>query len=383
MTLRLRSRRWIVVTLIATLLVVGCGSTSGSGDGTLDNSDDEGRALASSAAEGAESGDAVAEPDRPEQLPATDELQPVGPVYPLTGLPIDPDDDTGERRAALVVKVDNHPRARPQTGLEQADIVFDVRAEGVTRFAAVYQSQVPDPVGPVRSSRTSDFDIIVGFDRPIYASSGGNEYVARKLRTLPIVELTNLTRTEYFRDFSRPAPHNLYVNASDLYALAPDDLTAPAPWFTYRNVAEPTSSDGVAIAGPVTIDYTGSPTVTHTWDATRMGWLRNQDNNPHTNATGDQLAPENVVIIVTEYGVSPADPISPEVRSTGSGPLAVLTDGRAIAGRWERPNADDKLMLYDDNNNLIELTPGRTWVLMPELGQVTFPAGSTPPGWTG
>ena len=324
--------------------------------------------------------------EEPSALAATDEFgEPDGPTYPYTGQPVDePVADAALARPALVVKVDNHPRARPQTGLDEADMVFDVRAEGVTRFAAVFHSVTPEPVGPVRSSRTSDFDLLTGLDNPLYASSGGNAYVARNLRTLPIVELTNLTRTEYFRDFSRPAPHNLYVNGSDLYDLAPPDLPAPQPWFQYRyGESDDLPANAVAITGPVVIAYPGSPTVTHTWDPSVEGWLRTQDANPHTTAGGDQLAPENVVIMVTDYSTSPADAISPEVRSTGSGPVVVLSNGWAVAGTWERPEAEDKPTLLDGDGNTIALAPGRTWILMPENGQVSFPDGQTPPDWTG
>jgi hypothetical protein len=274
-----------------------------------------------------------------------------------------------------MVKVDNHPRARPQTGLDQADIVFDLRAEGITRFAAVFQSRVPDPVGPVRSSRTSDFDLARGFDNPLYASSGGNHYVVGGLRSLPIVELTNRTRNEYFRDFSRPAPHNLYVNGSDLYNLAPTDLTSPEPWFQYRDPGDDLPPSAEPAAGPVTIAFTGSPLVTHEWDEAVGGWLRTQDGAPHLTVGGDQLAPENVLIFVTDYSTSPADPISPEVRSTGGGPLVVLTAGHIVFGTWERPTAEDKPILLDGGGAPIELTPGRTWVLMPEEGQVRFAPG--------
>lgn len=327
------------------------------------------------------------ENDQPDALAAADDADtaPVGPVFPFTGEPaVGPEAQAATTRPALVVKVDNHPRARPQTGLDRADLVFDVRAEGVTRFAAVFHSEIPDPVGPVRSSRTSDFDLLRGLDNPLYASSGGNAYVARNLRTLPIVELTNLTRTEYFRDFSRPAPHNLYVNGSDLYELAPDDLPEPEPWFDYRRSVDGTPpSSATVMTGPVTIAYTGSPTVTHTWDPSVEGWLRTQDSNPHTTAGGDQLAPENVVIMVTDYSTSPADAISPEVRSIGSGPVVVLTNGWAVAGTWERPAAEDKPTLLDNDGQPILLTPGRTWILMPETGQVSFPDGQIPAGWSG
>ncbi len=297
---------------------------------------------------------------------------PAGPGMPLTGLAID---DAVVDRPALVVKIDNHPRARPQTGLDLADLVFEVRAEGVTRFMGVFHSQTPDPVGPVRSSRTSDFDLLRGLDTPLYASSGGNDYVANGLRSLPIQEVTALSLTdEYFRDGSRPAPHNLYSNASALWDLAGEDSTAPEPWFTYRDEGDELSGSAQEIAGAVTISYRGSPVVTHTWDATVGGWLRTQDGRPHTTIGGDQLAPENVVIMVADYRVSAADPASPEVVSVGTGQLYVLTDGHAITGTWTRETAESKPVLVDDNGNEIALTRGRTWILMPEPGDVTLPA---------
>ncbi len=284
-------------------------------------------------------------------------------------------------RPVMMVKVDNHPRARPQTGLDKADMVFDVRAEGVTRFAAVFQSEVPDPVGPVRSSRTSDFDLLLGFDRPLYASSGGNANVAAGFRRLPIVEVTNLTRREYFRNNGRPPPHNLFVNASDLYPLAPDDIPAPQPWFGFDAVDRTLPSSAVPVNGPVTINFRGSPVVTHTWDPDRAGWLRTQDGKPHVTTEDEQLAPENVVVVLTDYSASSADPRSPEVRSTGDGELVVLTAGHAIVGSWQRSEATEPLLLLDADGEEIVLTRGRTWVLMPEQGQVSFAPGETPPSW--
>ncbi len=377
----LRARHWLAAIFALGLLVVVYRS-----DNTVDL--DGGLAEALAVEEEPESLP-LAERSAPEPADDNDPADPVeddanrqadGPAAPLTGLATD---RATAERSALVIKVDNHPRARPQTGLELADIVFDYRAEGITRFAAVFQSQIPDPVGPVRSSRTSDFDLLRGLDTPIYGSSGGNDYVTNGLRNLPIVELTNRTRNEYFRNFSRPAPHNLYVNGSDLYALAPDDLPTPEPWFRYRPEGAslpPTASPAV---GPISVAFTDSPLVTHEWDAGLGGWRRTQDGAPHTTVDGDQLAPENVVIFVTDYRTSPADASSPEVRSTGGGPLVVLTAGNIITGRWERPTAEDKPIMTDGRGEVISLTPGRTWVLLPEQGQVRFADGQSLDGPSG
>lgn len=387
---RLRARHWLAVTLAVALVVVASSTE------TTDLATEAGTVVAGNRGIARIGDKSFTQPSGPSLIDeqrvagalATTEdaaaieadedagaaTEPAGPLGPYTGLPVVPGTET---RSALIMKIDNHPRARPQTGLDQADIVFDMRAEVVNRFAAVFQSTVPSPVGPVRSSRTSDFDILRGFDTPIYGSSGGNAGVLGGLRLLPIIALTNHTRPEYFRDRTRSAPHNLYIDGNVLYDLAPDDLPTPEPWFEYRAAGERLAASAFSVAGPVAIDFSGSSEVTHEWDPDVGGWLRTQDGEPHLTAAGDQLAPENVVIMVTDYSTSAADAISPEVRSTGEGELVVLTNGHAILGRWERLNAEDKPTLRDRSGNAIRLTPGRTWVLLPEPDQVTLPDGTS------
>lgn len=293
-----------------------------------------------------------------------------GPLAPLTGAPSDPAADLD--RPALVVKIDNHRNARPQIGLDQADLVFDVRAEGVTRFAAVFHSRIPDAVGPVRSSRTSDFDLLAGLDHPLYASSGGNDNVMAGLRDVPVYEVTAQTHEEYYRDRSRPAPHNLLVDPADLFALAPGDATAPSPWFAFRPDGQALPATAEPVGGQVTVAFTGGPTAGFTWDDDIERWLRTQDGQPHLTSDGDQIAIDNVVVMVTTYGTSAADQGSPEVRSTGQGELVLLTAGHAITGTWERASATDKPILLDEAGHEIPLTPGQTWVLYPQAGQVRY-----------
>ena len=294
-------------------------------------------------------------------------LQELGPTAPLTGAPTEAGTDLDH--PALAVKIDNHVDARPhQVGLDQADLVFDLRAEGVTRFMAVFHSQVPETVGPVRSSRTSDFDLLRGLDNPLYASSGGNATVMSGVANLPVYAVTNHTRGEYYRG-AGTAPHNLYVDPADLFALVSSDQ-APSPWFSYRQAGRPLPSSAIEAPDVVSVDFTNTPTVRFSWDDDRDGWLRSQDGSPHLAADGEQLAPENVVIMVTTYGVSAADASSPEVRSTGSGSALVLTDGHIIEATWERSSATDKPLVLDEDGSEVILSPGQTWILYPEAGQV-------------
>ena len=297
-----------------------------------------------------------------------------GPRFPLSGMPISDGDEAADR-PALLVKIDNHPSARPQTGIDLADIVFEYRAEGVTRFAAVFHSQSPEVIGPVRSSRSADFDLLRGLNSPLYASSGANDNVAAGLRELPIYSVTAMSESIYFRNGSRPAPHNLYAESARLFGLAPAEAEPPFAWFRYRAEDQELPAAAVPLTEAVTIRYRDAPLVTHTWDDAAGGWGRTQDSQPHTNADGVQLTPENVVIMVSTYVRSGADANSPELVSVGSGDLMVLTDGHLIEGTWQRLAADQAPILTDSSGAEILLTPGRTWVLWPEAGNVTLPAG--------
>src|SRR4051794_19015060 len=167
------------------------------------------------------------------------------PVMPLTGLPVT---DPGKfARPALVVKIDNADgdgrgnQARPQTGLNQADVVYEEKVEGaVTRLAAIFHSQDSDPVGPIRSARSTDVAVFSPLHRPLFAWSGANPTFADLIHASPIVDVGYDAHSEvYGRRGDRVAPHDLYSSTPDLYSLAPPDSVAPPALFQYRAANEP------------------------------------------------------------------------------------------------------------------------------------------------
>src|SRR5207237_6439864 len=109
-------------------------------------------------------------------------------------------------------KIDNEAPARPQAGLNQADVVFEEQVEGGdTRLAAVFQSADADPVGPVRSTRSTDIAIIAELNRPLYAFSGGNQVFLAQIRAAPIIDVgADVQPGPYLRTGGHPAPHNLF-----------------------------------------------------------------------------------------------------------------------------------------------------------------------------
>ena len=307
------------------------------------------------------------------------------PTWPLTGLP-SADAPTRGAHPAIVVKMDNSPDARPQTGIERADVVYELLVEGITRFALVFHSELPEPVGPVRSARSSDIDLVSDLSTPLFAWSGGNpgvtgEVTAAAARGLLTDASYSAAFDAYFRSTDRIAPHNLYVNLPKLLELkAPAGQGAPKPLFTYRRLdAVPA---GVPTLG-LSVDFGMGTVIDYLWDASRGGWRRFQVDGSHPRAdsatmdrAGGQVTPANVVIMFTEYGQSPSDSRSPMALTVGSGRAIVFTAGRSIEGTWTRPDARAPAVLRDTAGTVIDLTPGRTWVELPRTDATVTTYGS-------
>jgi len=278
----------------------------------------------------------------------------------LTGL-ITLDDPS---RPALAVKIDNVPAARPQSGINDADIVFVEEVEGgLTRLAAVFHSTGAEVVGPVRSMRTGDFDLLGQLNSPLFANSGGNRGARAALAQSTLNDVGASSKPEgYYRNNSRSAPHNLYTNAFNLWTIGADLPTStPSPIFTFRNPGDAIHPSAKQ-AGGVTINYPRSR-VEYSWNGT--GWDRTQDGSPTVDTTGKRTSPTTVIVQFVEYGVSAADAQSPEARSIGVGTAWLLTDGQVIDAIWRRPGLTNQTEYVDIDGRPIAILPGRTWIELP------------------
>ncbi|MGB6056936.1 MAG: DUF3048 domain-containing protein, partial [Microthrixaceae bacterium] len=160
-------------------------------------------------------------------------------VMPLTGVAVNGDDpETAAlmNRPALAAKVDNDRAAMPQVGLERADIVIELRVEGISRYMAVFHSQQVDKVGPIRSARTSDPDLLNMFGQPLFVWSGGNRNVVRAIHNVPFIQNESHDKVPgaYSRVRSKRAPHNLLVDAPEIFERADQPPVVPQPVFSYR-----------------------------------------------------------------------------------------------------------------------------------------------------
>jgi hypothetical protein len=290
-----------------------------------------------------------------EQVVAAVAAQPsAGPnTMPLTGLP-----GTPPNRPALVAKIDNGGPARPQTGLNAADVVIEEEVEGgLTRLAAIFHS-TPSEIGPIRSARTTDIAVVNGLANPLFVYSGANDVTDTLIRAQPVQNRSAASSSGYWRSSARRAPSNLYSETDRHWASATGG--PPPALFSYR----PAGVDPGGVADDaVTVAYR-SNRVEWRWDGT--AWRRRQGGRDHTDASGAVVTAANVVVIETEAVatgmVDGSGSTVPEFVFVGSGRAVVYTAGRRLEGTWTRPSLGQVATLTDATGAVIALTPGRTWV---------------------
>lgn len=290
------------------------------------------------------------------------------PVEPLTGLPLA--DPALPAKVALVVKVSNDRGARPQTGLNDPDIIFEAWGAGPTRFATVWHSRDLDFVGPIRSCREQDVNLVGEFNHAVFACSGGNPGNIALLRASDLLLVTEGHGPGWELDPKRGRPHKTHADTALLRSNAGPDRTGPVQQFHYRPVGE------AAVAGdPMTGFDLQIQQVFVQWhyDPATGTYLRSQDRHTHTLTDGKQVSTENVVVVWLDYEPSHTDRRSPDGITTGTGPAMVFTGGRMVTGTWTRADRLDPFAFADGSGAPILLTPGRTFIELPNSGKGVFP----------
>jgi hypothetical protein len=290
---------------------------------------------------------------------------------PLTGLPIA--DAAKAKRPALIVKIDNAPKARPQVGLNQADVVIEEKVEdGVTRLFTLFHSGDSDPVGPVRSARTTDIVLATPLHRPLFAYSGTNATFQKQVSAAPLVDVgVERASGDYFRQSGRPAPYNLFTRTSALFGKPAPQSSAPPALFPFR--ADGQALAGGAAAGGVHIEYVGKHITTVVdWAWSGGSWARTQDRTPHKDGAGTQVTAKNVVIQLVRYvdtgQIDRSGTSVPEAELVGNGEAWVFTDGKVVKGTWSKPTADAVTVYAGPDGKPVRLTPGQTWVELAPIG---------------
>lgn len=293
---------------------------------------------------------------------------------PLTGeLAADP---ANLQRRPLAVKISNSPASytRPQAGLSQADLVFEHVTEGpITRFTAIFYSQTPPDVGPIRSARLIDLELPAMYDAAL-AYSGSSIGVANKLNRSDFTRrILRSNDPGYYRTGAdKPWEHTLHGRPAIFWeSLSTMDQNHAPEWTT--NMAFSTLlPEGGQSATTLTINYDDWELVEWRFDAGTNRYWRWADGMAHTDAnTGDQLTAANVVVLyvnhqqdvtICEYQVGDrCQAYSTEIQIWGEGDAHIFRDGQQYEATWRRQNRADMLTFYDGSGNPLPLQLGNTW----------------------
>lgn len=264
--------------------------------------------------------------------------------------------------SALVVKIDNAASARPHTGVDAADVVYAEQVEGgLSRLMAVYATRLPKAIGPVRSARESDLELLRQFGRPTLAFSGAQKKLLPLIDKAPLRAVTPENAADaYFRGSGRPAPHNLYLRPERIVPEAPGQA-ALTTGFRYG----PAPEGGTATASR-TVRYPAAR-FTFTWSDSRDRWLIGMDGTPATTADGERMAAETVVVQYVKVRESAFQDFlgnnTPYTETVGSGKAKVLRDGRAWDVNWTRDDAADGTTFTTGDGTPVNFAKGRVWVV--------------------
>ncbi|MDI3420626.1 DUF3048 domain-containing protein [Streptomyces luteolus] len=281
---------------------------------------------------------------------------PPSQVSPFTGLPADPG-------RVLAVKFDNSRKARPHQGLDNADLVYVEKVEGgMSRLMGVYASRLPSSVGPVRSARESDVELLRQFGNPALAYSGVRSSLTKFLDRSPVhVRPHEKVPEAYFRKPDRPAPHNLFVEPEALLRTAPEASRAADIGFRFG----PAPQGGVPTDSR-TVRYTAA-SHTFSWSPSLRRWRVSFDGAPAMQTNGRQMAPRTVVIQHVAMEPSTYRDVNgaatPYIKTVGEGTATVLRDGRAYETRWSRPHADSGTTFTLPDGRPMPFAEGQVWVV--------------------
>ena len=288
-------------------------------------------------------------------------------MFPLTGLSA-PSADAA-RVSVLAVKIDNAPQARPQTGLDTADVIIEEVVEGgVTRFLALFQSRGSDPVGPIRSVRPVDPALLAPFGGA-FGYSGGTKRFINGLRRVPVVDVgVDLSPGAYFRSQRAKAPYNLYSSTSQLRVRTGETRGPERPW-EFEADGNEWSAAGAAAALRYSLRVSPAAAVAWRWSPERSAWERSTNETAHTvRPSGAVVASTNVIVVFVAYLDTSATDVShapvPEPAIIGGGRATFLVDGQRADGRWSKSSVGAAMRFSDSAGAPIRLRRGTSWLLL-------------------
>ena len=285
----------------------------------------------------------------------------------------------GENKQILVVKIDDTNAAHPQIGIEDADLVYVEQVEGgLTRLAAIYTSKLPPLIGPIRSARISDIELLAQFGRVGFAYSGAQS----KMR--PVIAAANLENLSaernppsiYGKDPNRPGPVDMILKPDLLLERANANPkirieTATASVFTFGDAPKGETNTATAKVSWPSAKYELR------WDSVSKKWLIYFNEKPNMAANGEQLYADTAIIQLVSitpsiYGDKFGE-ITPFSKTTGSGKAVMLRDGFSYQISWQRNLETDVTTWKSADGGIANFKPGRTWIFLTDKVPVLTP----------
>lgn len=276
---------------------------------------------------------------------------------------------TGPNGSVLVVKIDDTTQAHPQIGLEDADIVYIEQVEGgLTRLAAVFSSVIPQRVGPVRSARISDIDIVRQFGRVAFAYSGAQK------KLLPVIADANLqdlgaqrqSPRIFTTDPNRTQPYAMVLRADLLMQKIKEKKyqidSAKSVGFSFGPLPQGgTATNKVVMHWP-------AATYSATWSTKDSRWLLSHNNTTNFADSGVVLGPSTLVIQMVS--ITPSEykdkvgGVTPFSQTVGTGKAYVLRNGQRFITTWSRPSADSGTSFTFADGATMNFDPGQIWIAL-------------------
>jgi hypothetical protein len=271
----------------------------------------------------------------------------------------------------LVVKIDDTVAARPQIGIDRADVVYIEQVEGgLTRLAALFSSEIPTRIGPIRSARISDIEILAQYGRVVFAYSGAQS------KMLPVISAANLndygaqrqSPTIYTRDESRTAPTDMVLRADLLLEKVRSDgrevaTSRSAGWIFGDLPKGGTAITDAKLSWPAT-------SYDLKWSSKEERWLISNNGVANMSASGVQHGPttfviQTVEILPSEYG-DKFGGVTPYSKTVGSGTGFVLRDGKYFPATWSRPDEFSGTTWRALDGSELAFARGQVWIALTE-----------------
>ena len=311
--------------------------------------------------------------DEPEEI--EEEIDPNMVVSQLDGLRYYPEELS---KRPVAVSIDNHPRARWQAGLSQAEIVYEVEVEHpFTRYLCIFLAKEPERIGPVRSARPYLIYYALEYDG-IFVHVGGSEDAFAEIRRLSAADVDGLYSGAMWRynDTGKYAPHNMYTTL--------ESIRDEAEYYGYRTEADYegymfkekdeilSENFDISSAKEVNIVYNDYNTTDYIYEEENSLYLRFKDEEEHIDELDKkQITAKNIIAIETSKTV-----LDNEGRlflgTIGQGNGIYITNGESIPITWEKASEKDKLRFYSGDEELV-LNPGNTWIqVVNSLDRITI-----------